>query len=107
MDDHAQYEFRQYANVIGYEVVSRWCPLVWEAFLDYRFNAITLASFEIELVNEIINNREQEVKSSLLRLNLITTTKKGIKVTNEGQEFLVKVERLGLLDKLNSLIGQP
>jgi thymidylate synthase (FAD) len=27
MDSHAQYEIRQYANVIGREIVSRWCPV--------------------------------------------------------------------------------
>ena len=27
MDEHAQLEIRSYANVIGYEIVSKWCPL--------------------------------------------------------------------------------
>lgn len=32
MDAHAQQEIREYANVIGYKIVSQWCPLTWEAF---------------------------------------------------------------------------
>src|SRR5207237_1300456 len=35
MDMHAQEEIRTYAEVIGKEIVSRWCPITWEAFLDY------------------------------------------------------------------------
>jgi len=32
MDAHAQWEIRQYANVIGQEIVARWVPMAWEAF---------------------------------------------------------------------------
>ncbi|MHB9041560.1 MAG: FAD-dependent thymidylate synthase, partial [Melioribacteraceae bacterium] len=39
MDSHAQLEIRSYANVIGNEIVSKWCPIAWEAFKDYRMNA--------------------------------------------------------------------
>jgi len=34
MDDHAQLEIRSYANIIGNEIVSRWCPIAWEAFVE-------------------------------------------------------------------------
>jgi thymidylate synthase (FAD) len=33
MDRHAQYEIRKYAETIGYEIVAKWCPVAWEAFL--------------------------------------------------------------------------
>ena len=36
LDEHAQVEIRSYAKVIGYDIVSKWCPVAWEAFLDYR-----------------------------------------------------------------------
>ena len=48
MDGHAQQEIREYATIIGEKIVSAWCPLAWEAFLDYRVNAITLSGPEIE-----------------------------------------------------------
>jgi thymidylate synthase (FAD) len=35
MHPSAQYEIRQYANVIG-EIVAAWCPITWEAFKKYR-----------------------------------------------------------------------
>ncbi len=53
MDEHAQYEIRRYAEIIGQEIVSRWCPLVWEAFLDYRINALSLTRLESALIREI------------------------------------------------------
>jgi thymidylate synthase (FAD) len=32
MDNHAQWEIRQYAGVIGNEIVSQWVPSTWAAF---------------------------------------------------------------------------
>jgi len=54
MDAHAQYEIRQYATLIGEEVVARWVPFVWEAFKDYRLNATRLSGPEIELMRMLI-----------------------------------------------------
>ncbi|RMF61718.1 MAG: FAD-dependent thymidylate synthase [Calditrichaeota bacterium] len=63
MDEHAQYEIRCYAKIIGEEIVSRWCPLVWEAFLDYRMNALALTRLEIELIQAIEKgNKEQAIQ---------------------------------------------
>ncbi len=53
MDSHAQEEIRSYAGVIGREVVSRWCPLVWEAFLDYSFSSLHLTAIEVEIIRLI------------------------------------------------------
>lgn len=50
MDDHAQLEIRGYAQVIGAEVVARWCPIAWEAFCDYRLRATSLSRIETELL---------------------------------------------------------
>lgn len=43
MDSHAQLEIRSYANTMG-EILSKWVPLSWAAFLDYRYNALTLSA---------------------------------------------------------------
>lgn len=50
MDKHAQKEIRDYANVIGNEIVKRWCPIAWEAFLDYRLEAMQLSRLEISVM---------------------------------------------------------
>ena len=46
MDSHAQQEIREYATVIGEQIVAKWCPIVWEAFCDYRLNGMTLSVLE-------------------------------------------------------------
>jgi len=46
MDPHAQLEIRTYADIIGREIVARWVPLTWEAFLDYRLGATSLSRLE-------------------------------------------------------------
>ena len=53
MDDYAQLEIRRYAGVIGSEVVSRWCPLAWEAFCDYRLYGDSLSRVEKEIISRI------------------------------------------------------
>jgi thymidylate synthase (FAD) len=55
MAENAQYEIRQYAQTIGEEIVSRWCPLTWEAFRDYRQGAVLLSRLEIELIQALAN----------------------------------------------------
>lgn len=46
MDAHAQQEIRQYATLIGREIVARWVPLTWEAFEDFRLGAVTYSRLE-------------------------------------------------------------
>jgi thymidylate synthase (FAD) len=48
MDSHAQEEIRCYASTIGYSIVSQVLPFVWEAFEDYRLQAVTLTKTELK-----------------------------------------------------------
>ncbi|HET6463489.1 MAG TPA: FAD-dependent thymidylate synthase, partial [Candidatus Krumholzibacteria bacterium] len=56
MDEHSQLEIRQYATVIGDEIVSKWCPIAWEAFLDYRMSAMSFSRLETEIMQRINAN---------------------------------------------------
>lgn len=47
MDSHAQQEIRQYATIIGEQIVAKLFPQVWEAFKDYRLDSITLSGPEL------------------------------------------------------------
>lgn len=51
LDSHAQFEIRQYAQAIA-EFVEAKFPLIWEAFLDYRLNAVTLSGPDIKVIHE-------------------------------------------------------
>ncbi len=52
-DPHAQEEIRAYAFVIG-DVVQRWVPLAWEAFVDFRLEAMMLSRAEREAVRRML-----------------------------------------------------
>ena len=53
VDPHAQYEIRVYARVIG-DVVRRWVPAAWEAFVDYRLEATSLSRAELEALRRLL-----------------------------------------------------
>jgi thymidylate synthase (FAD) len=93
MDSHAQYEIRQYATLIGEEIVARWVPCAWEAFRDYRLNALHLSGPEIQLLRLLI----QRDPAAADRLNASgwlnpQTGKK----SREALEFESKLAALGL-----------
>jgi len=49
----AQWEIRQYARTIGYEIVRPLFPLVWEAFEDYRLQAVRLSRLEQAVIRRL------------------------------------------------------
>ena len=55
MDKHAQEEMRAYANAIG-EIVAEWCPLAWEAFIDYKVNIVSFSVLERTVIRNFIEN---------------------------------------------------
>lgn len=55
IDSHAQHEIQQYANAIA-EIVKLWCPLSWEAFVDYRIESRTFSKQEMEILREMIQD---------------------------------------------------
>ncbi|MBI5542480.1 MAG: FAD-dependent thymidylate synthase [Deltaproteobacteria bacterium] len=59
MSSHAQLEIRSYATLIGEELVKRWVPLVWEAFVDYRLQAFALSRAEIAVVHALSRSPEE------------------------------------------------
>lgn len=62
-DHHAQFEIRSYADVIG-DIVSKWVPFTWEAFLDYRRNSVHLSSHEAEIIKQMLAGKSPTRKSS-------------------------------------------
>ena len=48
-DPHAQWEIRVYANII-LGIVKQWVPLAYQAFEDYRMNAVTLSAQELSVI---------------------------------------------------------
>ena len=52
-DDHAQQEIRAYADVL-LNVLRKWMPLTFEAFVDYRLQAVTLSRPAIDVVRGLL-----------------------------------------------------
>ena len=63
-DDHAQYEIRVYAKVM-LDLVKKWVPLTYDAFIRTRVNSLTLSSEAIEFLKMKIKNK----KSSKTKIN--------------------------------------
>lgn len=74
MDPHAQKEIRDYANVIGNEIIKPLFPVTWQAFEDYRLNSLTLSGLEVEAMNtgvkpDSLTEREyEEFKAKMKRI---------------------------------------
>jgi len=96
MDERAQYEIRQYARAIGYEIVSRWVPLTWEAFLDYRFCGMSLSRIEVELMAMLHAGRTADLLDAMQQNGWLKRDGKAWKPSREARELAEKLERLGL-----------
>lgn len=53
LDNHAQWEVRQYAQAIA-AIVADWLPLTWEAFVDYRRDAVSLSRIEVDALRTVL-----------------------------------------------------
>jgi thymidylate synthase (FAD) len=56
MDTHAQYEIRTYAQTIGEKIIQPLFPLVWEAFVDYQLQSISLTRLEREVIVRLVEH---------------------------------------------------
>lgn len=54
-DPHAQAEIRAYADPIN-DLLRCWAPLAFEAYVDYRRDAVTLSRMEVEALREFLNS---------------------------------------------------
>ncbi len=97
MDPHAQLEIRRYAEVIGEEIVARWVPHVWEAFRDYRFDALRLSRIESEVLAALgAGDRDAALAIARAAGWLEESPKGGWKRNRERQECEAKLQRLNV-----------
>ncbi len=62
-DGHAQYEIREYANVM-IDVLKKWVPITHESFLDYRQNAQNLSAQAFTVIKRMIAGEKVTEESS-------------------------------------------
>jgi thymidylate synthase (FAD) len=98
MDAHAQQEIRTYATLIGQEIVAKWVPLVWEAFVDYGRESVRLSRIEARAINLLTSSGSTDALAFLLSLGLLERKDDGLlHVTREAREFAQKLRALGLI----------
>jgi thymidylate synthase (FAD) len=96
LDPHAQQEIRSYASVIGHEVVSRWCPLAWEAFLEYQLNGVVLSQTESRVIQAINRGQTADAIEIVKSAGLLIEEDGEFKASRERAELEKKLELLGL-----------
>ena len=98
MDSHAQFEIRSYANVIGHQIVSLWCPVAWEAFVDYRLHAMALSGLESNMLRDILAGDRRQAMRSAEDAGWLSKDAKGELVRNrERAEFETKLSGFGVV----------
>ena len=96
MDDHAQQEIRAYASVIGNEIVSRWCPAVWQAFNDYGLNNLSLTAIEIEIARSLVSGEREVALSVATRHGWLLVRDGRLRPNRERAEAEIKLAMQGL-----------
>lgn len=96
MDDHAQLEIRDYAKTIGYEIVAKWVPFAWEAFLDYRVKALHLTRLELAVIQALNEGRPDAAREFAIQAGILSTGAEGLKKNRERSELEEKLRMLKL-----------
>jgi thymidylate synthase (FAD) len=96
MDPHAQYEIRRYAEIMGHEIVAKWCPAVWEAFMDYRVNSSHLTRLEMEVLTALTKGDKEQAIELGKSFNWLDKTTGEPKKNRERAEFEDKLSNLGI-----------
>ena len=98
MEEHAQEEIREYAKLIGNEIVKLWAPLAWQAFLDYEFNSVHLSSTEVEVMRALLGGNGDGASDVAEAAGWLTLQpgKDVLRANRERDEFVRKMrERFG------------
>jgi thymidylate synthase (FAD) len=95
-DAHAQAEIRAYATVIGNEIVSKWCPLAWEAFQDYGMGAMHLSRFETTILAALLRSDRPAAITAAIEYGLLSPDGSPQQRSRERVEVEAKLTRLGL-----------
>lgn len=96
MDAHAQYEIRAYAETIGNEIVRRWCPIAWEAFLDYRTHAMELTRIDTDIIAAITTGDTERALTLARAHELLPQEGEAPRRNMEREELEMKLRTLGL-----------
>ncbi len=95
MDDHAQLEIRKFATTIGDEIVSKWVPYAWEAFLDYRVQSLSLTQYDKKIISAYNKAGKKGAIELAKEFGLLDEAGSTAKKSREREELEVKLINLG------------
>ncbi len=96
MESHAQQEIRAYATVIGEQIVARWVPTAWQAFLDYRMHGTSLSRLESDIVRALAAGDGARATRLVEEAGLLERSPEGaVKANFERREIEEKLASLG------------
>ena len=101
MDSHAQEEIRAYATTIGEQILRPLFPLTWEAFVDYRLQAMFLTRLDRELIARLAKRLAAAGHARATEEEFLAaqdSTWQGLSRCRERDECRDKLVALGLLD---------
>lgn len=95
MHEHAQQEIRSFANQIG-EVVKAWCPMAFDAFMDYHhnMNGMLVTAREIDVLSGLTAKQPGAVLEQMQCWGWVDEANRP-KKNRELKEFMIKAEALG------------
>jgi thymidylate synthase (FAD) len=101
MNDHSQKEIREYATTIGDEIVSKLFPQAWEAFVDYRLDAIILSRLDTGVIQKIMQKTAdfngRLAMGEELFMECQDETWAGLEKCRERNECFEKLQFLGIM----------
>ena len=96
MDAHAQAEIRSYANIIGEEIVAKWCPIAWDAFVDYQLNALHLTRMDKQIIALLSQGHIDKARRVASDNGWLVRSGKGLMRNREREELEIKLSALAL-----------
>jgi thymidylate synthase (FAD) len=98
MNLNAQLEIRAYANMVATEIVAKWVPITWEAFLDYRLNGLQLSSVATKVIAALSAPNGLELACQIASQHgLLTTGTDGhLRSNRERRELEETLSKLGI-----------
>ena len=96
MEKNAQLEIRKYAEIIGHQIVSKWVPFTWEAFLDYEMNAQKFSAIELEVIKNLIADKIDDALQIADNADWLKEKEGKLLKNLERMEMEEKLEMLGI-----------
>ncbi len=100
MDDHAQWEIRQYARTIAEKIVQPLFPITWEAIVDYRLKLLSLTRLDQGVIARLSQRLRDAGRANATEEDFLAVQDaswQDLKRCRERDECREKLARLGLL----------